>query len=308
MKQKIEWYKEVLELEPGSRVFFPLAKLLAADGQAAEAVFTLKQGLLRHPDHVEARLLLVELLHLQNAGPELQGELDGLGNLFASYPGFWSAWSERLSATPALHDASLAMRFFAAALQGRQVSWAAIIEQGLQSMLSAGATQEASPAFSPPVLSAQEAAAMSSRPAPPQEQPSQPTVDSHAESSRNEHDTVVNVQATKEEAASEQQEALPEEEDGEEAFSLRTRSMAEVLAEQGDIAGALDIYQELMQSADDEEKALLLARAEELSRRTGTAQTAEESAEEKVPATGGESTRLVTLLESLAQRLEARSR
>ena len=30
--------------------------------------------------------------------------------------------------------------------------------------------------------------------------------------------------------------------EGEERFSLRTRSMAEVLAEQGDIKGALDIY------------------------------------------------------------------
>ena len=100
-----------------------------------------------------------------------------------------------------------------------------------------------------------------------------------------------------------------EDEETDEAFSIRTRSMAEVLAEQGDIAGALDIYHELMQSAEPDEKNSLMARADELAHRMNAGPAADAGrTEEKPKAAGGESTRLVSLLESLAQRLEARAR
>ena len=60
----------------------------------------------------------------------------------------------------------------------------------------------------------------------------------------------------------------------EERFSLRTRSMAEVLAEQGDIKGALDIYHELAASAvHPEESADLRQRIATLTARLGNAQT-----------------------------------
>lgn len=312
MKQKIEWYKEVLELEPGSRVFFPLAKLLAADGQTTEAVHALRQGLLRHPDHVEARLLLVELLFLQDAESELRTEIDGLGALFAAYPGFWKAWSEQLASTPALRDAALAMRFFAATLQGKKVSWGEIIEHGLQSLLGAheGAASF-SPAFAAHTPSAQEEAAM-------RRKPLQPTsmIDEQEEVAPPELPFTDRKQSPSRPAGPLTAEAAPEaaEEDGvddesEEAFSIRTRSMAEVLAEQGDISGALDIYQELMQAAEPEEKNSLMARADELAHRMNAGPAADAGrTEEKAKVPGGESTRLVSLLESLAQRLEARAR
>lgn len=272
MKQKIEWYREVLELEPGSRVFFPLARLLAADGQNADAVSTLRQGLLRHPDHVEARLLLVELLLLQQENQELGPEIDVLGKIFAAYPGFWQAWSENLAASPKSHDAALALRFFAAVLQGKEISWGAVVEQGLQSLFASGDWRNLS-------LSVLEA-----------EQTQEPAVPSP-------HD---------EDAF--QADAPEEDDDTEEPFSLRTRSMAEVLAEQGDIAGALDIYTELMQRADAEERASLEARAVELAQRSGASGEQNPPDVKSAPPPGAESTRLVSLLESLAERLEARAR
>ena len=58
MTEKIEWYKEVLELEPNSKVFFPLARLLSEAGRTDEAVEILEQGLARHEDFLEARLFL----------------------------------------------------------------------------------------------------------------------------------------------------------------------------------------------------------------------------------------------------------
>ena len=44
MTEKIEWYKEVLELEPNSKVFFPLARMLAEEQRTDEAVEILEQN------------------------------------------------------------------------------------------------------------------------------------------------------------------------------------------------------------------------------------------------------------------------
>ena len=295
MKQKIEWYREVLELEPGSRVFFPLARLLAGDGQTHDAIITLRQGVLRHPDHVEARLLLVELLSAQGSTSDLTAEVERLGALFAGYPGFWKAWSKELATNPAMQDAALAIRFFAAALQGQSLTWASIIEHGLQSLL-----HNAEPLVE----------SFSARPT------MREIVPDHVSDFVT--PTVVAVQEQDEidaedpdMAFDEPHVAMPEEmdeEDAEEAFSLRTRSMAEVLAEQGDVAGALDIYRELIAAAPEGDRASLEARAEELSRRMTTNVSAQEPVGEKGEGTAKDGNRLIGLLESLAERLEARAR
>ncbi len=295
MKQKIEWYREVLELEPGSRVFFPLAKLLAADGQIHEAIITLRQGVLRHPDHIESRLLLVELLFShQGASSDLQFEVEKLGRMLGTYPGFWNAWGALLAKTPAMQDAALAVRFFAAALQGQPLTWASVIEQGLQSALVAAAEYPTAPLA--------EVACTSAEPCPAPSLPHEEAQPSgFPERMPPERRSLHTAEADAEDSA--------EDEETEEAFSIRTRSMAEVLAEQGDLAGALDIYHELIQAAPAAEKPSLASRAEELTKRlqSGPVQGPGET-EEKVFHPGGESNRLVELLESLAQRLEARAR
>ena len=37
MTEKIEWYKEVLTLEPNSKIFFPLARMLEREGDLEQA-------------------------------------------------------------------------------------------------------------------------------------------------------------------------------------------------------------------------------------------------------------------------------
>lgn len=300
MKQKIEWYREVLELEPGSRVFFPLAKLLTEDGQVHDAVITLRQGVLRHPDHVEARLLLVELLAKQGASSDLTVEVERLGSLFAGYPGFWDAWGNQLADNPAMQDAALAIRFFAAALRGQPLTWASIIEHGLQALLvtpdsgvfaPAGRIVAAPVADSPAHLADAQAKAA--------------TTDIPDEGFVPEEEEAASVEAGALDTLSAD---LDEEDESEETFSLRTRSMAEVLAEQGDVAGALDIYKELILAAPEEEKASLEARAEELSRRMASGSSPQDSAYGDGEPAAKDGNRLIGLLESLAERLEARAR
>lgn len=295
MKQKIEWYREVLELEPGSRVFFPLAKLLAADGQLLEAVSTLQQGVVRHPDHVESRLLLVELLFLQDNREDAQVQIQNLGDMFKRYPGFWRAWSDELARLPAMQDASMALRFFAAALSGTQLSWASVIEHGLLQVL--GGPQIFAPA-SQAFPRAQGA-----------EAPCAPDAPSSFGAPRELPVPGVTPEPEPHGPGLETGEADEEAEDQEEAFSLRTRSMADILADQGDLAGALDIYQELIAADTTGDLPELQARVEELMAQLASPQGGGSGKfEEKEAVAAGENNRLVNLLESLAQRLEARAR
>ena len=366
MNQKIEWYREVLELEPGSRVFFPLAKLLVAEGDAVQAIKTLQLGISRHPDHIEARLLLVEILAAIEREKELHAELASLGELFRSYPEFWKIWSRHLAATPAMQDAALALSFFSAALDGRQITWASVIAHGLRALLGEMAAGEtppvpAGPASGPvprpvpgqvaglpsfltdppevtgsagkepegtgvaeaggegalPIDAAILPEEIFERGAPSAPEPAEAVAPTDSGEPAALTKGVLSLAA--EDAAEigrigslsegpKEPKIEPEDEpedEPEEPFSLRTRSMAEILAEQGDISAALEIYQELLLAASDGEKPELAARIEELSAPGGML-AAHSSAREDEPRDDGN--RLASLLESLAQRLEERAR
>ncbi len=279
MKQKIEWYQEVLDLEPGSKVFFPLARMQAEDGQPDAALSTLRHGLGRNPEHIEARLLLIDILFNQSKIEDIWPEVDAVSLMLGGYPGFWAAWTERMAKNPQSRDAALALNFLSASLKGEPISWSAVIEHGLGSILS-GKLKPAEPAL--PVLhgaAAPRASAAAYKPAP-----------------------AVSVGESNDEVDAES-------EDDDEQFSLKTRSMAEVLAGQGDYVGALDIYEELLRSAKTEDEKVSLEDAiARLSADIGMAASAGPEAlpEEKAPSAQGPN-RLVDVLELLAERLEAKS-
>lgn len=56
--ESIKRYREILELDPGSRVFAMLAEQLSVSGEWKEAAEVLRKGLAFHPDHLGARMLL----------------------------------------------------------------------------------------------------------------------------------------------------------------------------------------------------------------------------------------------------------
>jgi len=95
--------------------------------------------------------------------------------------------------------------------------------------------------------------------------------------------------------------------DTEEPFTLRTKSMADVLAGQSDINGALEIYRELASRAESpEERQEINERITQLSSSQAQAVDAPlPLAPGAVSAPGKQ--RMQHLLESLAERLEARA-
>jgi len=118
---KIEWYREVLELEPSSKLFFPLARLLVEDGQPEAALETLRRGLERHPEFLEARLFYIEQLYHHGQPKACVAEVTELGQLFASYPGFWQAWAASMLGS-GCGDVATALRFLAASFASRPLN------------------------------------------------------------------------------------------------------------------------------------------------------------------------------------------
>lgn len=135
MTAKIEWYREVLELEPNSKVFFPLARLLAEDGQAEEAVTLLEKGLDRHPEFLEARLFLIELLHKHNRREKCNEQVARLSKMFASYAGFWQAWAACLASEQGEEDTASIIRFLAAHFISGPLNLHEVLNRGLDSIL-----------------------------------------------------------------------------------------------------------------------------------------------------------------------------
>ncbi len=312
MTEKIDWYREILELEPNSKVFFPLARLLADAGKDKEAIQELERGLERHSDFLEARLFLIELLYKNGGQAACASQVEKLSKMFASYAGFWQAWAACLGGVNGEADTASALRFLAANFLHGPISLHDVLNLGLKSLLQNNSQDDAQGVG---VKGAEEAISSATM----QAEAASAAPDSAAFASQDALDDIPadldllsdmpasNAQLSNEDAAS----APEDEEESEEPFSLRTRSMAEVLAEQGDIAGALDIYHELAAAATgDVESADLKQRIATLSLRLQN-----ESAPQKEPApeadtgiaSGGSKDKLISMLEALAERVEARA-
>ena len=335
MKAKIDWYKEVLELEPGSKVFFPLARLLAANGQLQDALSTLLLGLERHPEFMEARLYLIELLYKNEQVGQCEPQIDQLTRLFSKYPGFWEAWGACTADKEKKRDLSLALRFLAAVFQHPDVDLGEVVEKGLSSLAAKPAKMPPAPkpametgkrippadavtrpavqpavAPKPAVVTAAPAAAaplvhtpaVTPKPAVATAAPAAavPLVHKPVVTPK---PAVTSDAAAKSPAPAAQLDA----DDTEEHFTLRTKSMADVLAGQGDIDGALEIYRELvLRAASSEEREEINERIAELSASQAQADDAPAPALPGAAYPHGKQ-RMQHLLESLAERLEERA-
>ena len=291
MKAKIDWYKEVLELEPGSKVFFPLARLLAENGQLQDALSTLRLGLERHPEFIEARLYLVELLYKNGQVVQCEPQVDHLTRLFSKYPGFWDAWGACAAGTEQRRELPLTLRFLALLFQRPDVGLDEVLERGLSSLVGTFEKIPRVPALETETSNAPSPAGFISVPV-------------NMPVDRKAFAVVTHAAAIAEPSPAPK--PMEDMDDTEEPFTLRTKSMADLLAEQGDIDGALEIYRELALRAESSEE------SQEIAERIALLSSPQPQAVE-VPsppppdASPPGKHRMQHLLESLAERLEARA-
>lgn len=138
---KLDWYREVINLEPNSKLFLQLARLLAElgveDNNATfmnEAFEVLRRGLSIHPDYMEARLYLIELLNLCGCRSQCGAEVARLASLFMSYPDFWDAWREHAITENESSDFTVALGFMSAIMRNKSLSIVQVLEAGLNAL------------------------------------------------------------------------------------------------------------------------------------------------------------------------------
>lgn len=298
MQSKIEWYQEVLALEPSSKVFFPLARLYVEMGNHEKAVTTLRMGLDRHPDYLEARLLLVETLAKLGRDSEAKAAVTPLTRMFSSYPSFWRMWGDSVSDGNA--DVAGAMAFLFSALHGSPMSWSDVMAEGIKQLT--GTAPAADHKREAPggekyddsdvsEISNEQAAFARPEPAADGEALTREIAEAVArsESDSGGDDDLTSPVVMK---------------------SLKTRTMADVLAAQGDLEGALDIYRDLLCKADDVEREELMKFMADISEKISHAHSASDAGvvEERVdPYHKHAKSKLMSTLEILAGRLEARA-
>jgi len=283
MKNKIELFQELFSSDPTSKVFYPLAKLYAESGMLLQAADTLRQGLSRHPDHMEARLLFIDILNQLERADQAREEVEVLAGTLSRYPSFWSIWAARAGENS--KDAAVALNFLSSHLAGKRITWADVLLKGFAAI---------SGQF---LLDDELEVASSARAA------SAPAVQVKIESPA----------APKQDAPDftfDESEEAPAEEP-----NLRTRTMAELLVSQGNYAEALEIFRDLSAHASGGDKAELDSRIAEVKKLKATAPSAAATNEARLDEADFTSAgpmkraknKLLSSLSLLAERLEARA-
>ncbi|MFW6243713.1 MAG: tetratricopeptide repeat protein [Desulfovibrionales bacterium] len=321
MEGKIKFFEEALAADPRSTLFYSLAKLHVGQGDSEKAIDVLRRGLDVHPDHLRANCMLVSLL-LEAGDEELAlAELDRVTAVLEEVPDLWAAWAEKLNGS-GKEDAALAAFFLASFFKGDQVSWAGLIEQGMRQLIP-GKTQKKSlepevtgeePEADEPSSSDQDASQ------PPLEQaadlPGEGVEEIHpddAEASLTQEGSVSEGEQQGEELSPDDLEppATPSPVQGAEAegdvqaqaedegqeepgeATIRTKTMADILVEQGDYSQAMEIYQEILEDSSVDE-----SRRQEIEDAVNALRSTLSDSREK---------KLLRTLEKLAQRLENRA-
>jgi tetratricopeptide (TPR) repeat protein len=266
MSNKIEWFQEVLSLEPGSRVFFPLARLYVEIGELENAAVTLSKGLDRHPEHLEARMLHIQVLADLGRTDEAVDARGKVVGPLREYPAFWRLWAQSQPAEN--RDFSVFLMLVSAGMQGEFIHWSDIMLEGVKGLSErlVGPLPEPAPRAEPEASAKAASQAASAPVAAP-------------------------------EASMEAAKVPP--------GILRTRTMADVLAAQGDYSGALDIYRELWGRAPEATREDLSERIRRME--AGMAEPAAAAPEEDAFSKHAKN-RLISTLETLAARFEARVR
>lgn len=131
MNDKSIWYREVLAIEPQSKLFYELARMLAAEGALAEARTVLEKGLSYHARYVQARMLLCEVLQKLGLRDEAEKQFSQVAAELEGSASFWQAFAGTGTKT---RDESLVRRLLALQLHHIPAEFSEIVSRGLDSL------------------------------------------------------------------------------------------------------------------------------------------------------------------------------
>ncbi|MFO7728940.1 MAG: tetratricopeptide repeat protein [Desulfonatronovibrio sp.] len=323
---KIKFYEQVLELEPESRLFFPLARLYFQQNELPKARKVLQKGLDKHAQHFEARLLLASILIREGDTAQARQIHQKIFALLKNDHHFWESLVSILSSQDE-KDLSLAAAFFARSGSDKPVTWTGVLRAGMNS-LTEKRVQNKLPEPAEPDEGNIEAEVAADEPTGSEqgEMGSRPGLDtSSADDSRLSHDPDPNTDfptSTAEQGENKSLDTAAQGDEFEEPEEMtdfdieneaRTRSMADILYGQEEYAKALDIYQELWrnsQPGDDlkEIEELIAGSKQALSgEEQGSNDNSEAQGNKEVENEKKDTSEAVDFLMNLADRLEAKS-
>lgn len=334
--EKALWYQEVLSLDPASRIFLPYARLLADTGRRMEAIEVLRSGLSRHPEFLEARLLLIDLLHAAGMDAAAGLEASTIIESLSRCSSLWEIWS----GLPGVRaDQAAMLLYFGATFRQGGPGLAEVFDAGIKALRQAadssrqtadGREDDEKAGITAPPPAEEQPSAPVSAPSARQDDAdrcfvmddatpwygldSVPEDDDYDDTDElPQHPLAPSVAerffAASPDDAPSGREADPNQDHTpvvhavprsplEGKSSLCTRSMARILEEQGATGEAADIYRELLEvSSSPEERAELNAKLDSLMQGT------EPSVSGQSSASG-----ILSMLETLAVRLENKSR
>ncbi|MBS3780890.1 MAG: tetratricopeptide repeat protein [Desulfovermiculus sp.] len=235
MQDKIAWYEEVLAQDPGSPLFFNLARLYLDQGERDKAIDYLQAGLDRNPAHAQARFLLIQSLadadRRDTARQYVEPILAGLG----SSPDFWLLWAEKLE-DEGRTDLAVAVRFIGMDMAQGPMFWTHVLLQGLQDPAKDTKRRFSVDQIEEPRIGAGEDVSAGTDPNTLEDQ------EEHEEGDWDEH---LGTSSAQELNGAE--EDLP-------SGGYRTVTMADILAGQGEFEAALEIYAQLQAAETDPER------------------------------------------------------
>lgn len=91
MKNTLHLFDELLEHDPGSKIFFPLARLYKRHGYIKRAIEIVQKGIDLHPDYLEAQFFLIELLYDTGENGAAESHAHELFQKLLAYDKFWFA-------------------------------------------------------------------------------------------------------------------------------------------------------------------------------------------------------------------------
>lgn len=89
MENNIDLLDELLDQDPGSKIFFPLAKIYRKRGDGAKALEVIRKGITNHPRFLEAQLFMVDLLQERQHYDEAESVAAAIFEQLQSSHTFW---------------------------------------------------------------------------------------------------------------------------------------------------------------------------------------------------------------------------
>ncbi|MBU4245272.1 MAG: tetratricopeptide repeat protein, partial [Proteobacteria bacterium] len=206
---------------------------------------------------------------------EVHDQLERVTNSLRDYPAFWRGWARSLP--PQQRDLAVFLMLVSSNLSGNIIKWTDVVFEGIGTL----------------------ADRLVGAPLPPPSDCPTPSYLPRSETSRPE---TSRLETSWTEASRTSRGASESARPG--MASFRTKTMADLLASQGDVEGALEIYRELLHSTvSDERRTELSARIAEFEARR--AEAPEPHKREDAFGVHAKN-RLISTLETLAARFEAR--